>query len=354
MAFLSIPGVAIRGLAACIPPPLGADENRAYPLLPAGDIEKLISTIGVERKRMADAATCSSDLCFVAAERLISDLRWNREEIGYLVFVTQTPDYITPATACILQQRLRLSVECMAFDINLGCSGWVYGLSVLSSLVSHGKGKGLLLAGDTISKFISKEDKSTWPLFGDAGSATALEYADDSPGIKFHLASDGEGMRAIWIRDGGYRHPASDASFVPRTFDEGIRHNDLQLVLDGMSVFSFGISRAPESVNQLLGHFDIDREAVDYYTFHQANLFMNEKIRKKLKLPAEKVPYSLRNFGNTSCATIPLTLVSELQGRLVSSKLTHVGCAFGVGLSWGSAYFETDHIVCPELIDYEL
>lgn len=352
MSYISIPQVSIRGISACVPPPTGLDENHNYPFLSKADIEKLISTIGVERKRVADTATCTSDLCFAAAERLIQELNWRKEEIGYLVFVTQTPDYITPATACILQHRLKLNPGCMAFDINLGCSGWVYGLSVLSSLVSHGKSKGLLLAGDTLSKFISKEDKSTWPLFGDAGSATAVEYAECASGFKFQLATDGEGMQAIWIRDGGYRHPVSDHSFVPRTFDDGIRHNDLQLVLDGMSVFSFGLSRAPESVSQLLGHFDIDKESVDFYTFHQANLFMNEKIRKKLKLPAEKVPYSLRNFGNTSSATIPLTLVSELRDRLVSARLTHVGCAFGVGLSWGSVYFETDHIGCPQLIEY--
>lgn len=353
MAFLSIPHIVIRGIAACVPPPSGIDENDKYPL-PAEDVEKLISTIGVERKRVSGKTTCCSDLCLAAAERLISDLGWQKAEIEYLVFVSQTPDYITPATACVLQHRLGLGVGCMAFDVNLGCSGWVYGLSVLSALVAQGRGKGLILAGDTLSKFISKEDKSTWPLFGDAGSATAVEYAEGEPGFKFHLASDGDGQKAIWIKDGGYRHPVSEESFVSRTFGNGICHNDLQLVLDGMSVFSFGISRAPESVNQLLEHFEIDKETVDFYTFHQANLFMNEKIRKKLRLPMEKVPYSLRNFGNTSGATIPLTLVSELNRRLSSSRSTHIGCAFGVGLSWGSVYFETDHIVCPELVEYEL
>jgi 3-oxoacyl-[acyl-carrier-protein] synthase-3 len=231
---------------------------------------------------------------------------------------------------------------------------WVYGLSVISSLLSHGgMKKGLLLAGDTILKFCSETDKSTYPLFGDAGTVTALEYTGNTDDhIDFTFNSDGDGSEVIMIKDGGFRNPVSEKSFVKETISEGIERSDLDLILDGMDVFSFGISKAPESVKNLTSHFSIELDSVDYFTFHQANKFMNEKIRKKLKLPENKVPYSLRDFGNTSCATIPLTLVTQLCKELIDKRLSHVACGFGVGLSWGSCYFTTDKIVCPELIEF--
>ena len=352
MAFLKIPNVAVRGISACVPKKI--NENLDYPMNDE-DRVKLISSIGVERKRIVDINTCTSDLCFKAAEKLIEELNWVKSEIDCLIFVTQTPDYILPATSCILQHRLGLSTECYAQDISSGCSGWVYGMSTISSIVFTGDGdirKALLLVGDTTSKLTSKEDKSTWPLFGDAGTATALEYVAGDEGPKFHLGTDGEDAEAIIIKDGGYRNYFSADSLKIVSYEEGISRTNLQVYLDGMNVFSFGISRGPQSVNKLLEYFGIDKDSIDYFTFHQANLYLNEKIRKKLKLESEKVPNSLKNFGNTSSATIPLTLVTELRENLKSKKLNHIGCAFGVGLSWGSVYFSTDHIVCPVMIEY--
>lgn len=308
MAFLNIPSVSIRGVVSCVPAKV--DNNRDYNL-PQEDIERFIDTVGVERKRIVDDDVCTSDLCVRAAERLISELGWDKNDISFLIFVTQTPDYITPATSCIIQHRLGLSNECFTQDISLGCSGWVYGLSTLASLVTLSRGKGLLLVGDTISKFISKEDKSTWMLFGDAGSATAVEYDETSMGFQFHLASDGEGYETIMIRDGGYRNPVTNDSLTMESFGAGISHNRLQLVLDGMNVFTFGISKAPKSIKSLIEHFNIDPATIKQYFFHQANMLMNEKIRSKLKLTPEQVPYSLRQYGNTSCATIPLTMCTS-------------------------------------------
>jgi len=352
MAYLSIPNVVVRGISACVPQII--DDNSHYPIS-KDDRLKLISTIGVERKRRVDDVTCTSDLCFKASEKLIEDLNWGKSEIDCLIFVTQTPDYILPATSCILQNRLGLSTECYTMDISLGCSGWVYGMSTIASLMSSAHGnfrKALLLVGDTMSKTISIEDKSTWPLFGDAGTVTALEYVEGNEELKFHLATDGDGADSIIVRDGGFRNKFSVDSLKMIKYEEGITRTNLSCFLDGMDVFSFAISKAPQSVNKLIDKYNIDKDSIDYFTFHQANLFLNEKIRKKLKLESEKVPYSLKNFGNTSSATIPLTLVTELRDELISKKLNHIGCAFGVGLSWGSVYFVTDHIICPELIEY--
>ncbi|WP_455665227.1 ketoacyl-ACP synthase III [Phocaeicola sp.] len=352
MAFLHTTNLSIKGIAACVPKMV--EENRESSVFHSTEeCEKFIQTTGIERRRRAADSICTSDLCLAAAEKLLIDLKWQKETVDCLIFVTQTPDYILPATSCILQNKLGLNEDCYTLDISLGCSGWVYGLSVLSSLLTSGMMKrGILLCGDTTLKPTSSLDKSAWPLFGDAGTATAIEYDTDSPmGFQFHLATDGSGYKAIIIPDGGYRNQVNASSFNVYKQEDGIARNRLQTILNGMDVFSFGISKAPQSINKLLEHINKDKCDVDYFLFHQANLFMNEKIRKKLKLKEIQVPYSLKDYGNTSSATIPLTLVTQLQSILQKTKLSHVGCGFGVGLSWGSVYFETEKIVCPNLIE---
>ena len=351
MAFLNIKNVVIRGISACVPACI--DENRNFTLLSNEEISRLIPTIGIERRRVSDVDVCASDLCYKAAEKLLLDLNWNKEEIDCLVFVSPAPDYKSPATSCILQDRLGLSKECCALDITHGCSGWIYGLSTITSLMSSGGlRKGILLAGDTSTKACSREDKSTWPLFGDAGTATALEFKPGSGMIKFHLATDGSGYQAIIIPDGGARNPVTEESMKMVQKDDGVLKNRMQLSMDGMDVFSFSMAEAPRSVNALLKKYDINEANIDCFVFHQANLFMNEKIRRKLKILPEKVPYSLKDFGNTSTASIPLTLVTQKGKDLRENGMTIVGCAFGVGLSWGSVCFSTNRIVCPELIEY--
>ena len=349
MAFLNIPNVKLAGLAACVP---ATSEDNFSAGLSTEDAEKLIKSTGIERRRISSPEICTSDLCFHAAEKLIQDLGWDKSEIGALIFVTQTPDYILPATAPILQHRLGLGTDCLSLDISLGCSGYVYGMSTLSSIMSSGLvKKGLLLVGDTISRICSKTDKSTYPLFGDAGTATALVYDNTAKPIVSALFSDGKGYEAIIINDGGYRSEFSAASLEVKEIENGISRNAAHLQLDGMDVFSFGISQAPDSVNKLLQHIGKTSDSIDYFIFHQANKFMNEKIRKKLGLEPEKVPYTLKDFGNTSSATIPLTLVHELGKQLTTQDLKLVLCGFGVGLSWGSIYIETSNIVCSELIE---
>lgn len=350
MAAFSIRNVAIKGIAACVPHTIS--ENKSLAVFGEEGADDFMKSTGIERRHIVSENVCTSDLCYEASELLLKDLKWSKDSIDCLIFVTQTPDYVLPATSCVLQNKIGLATNCYTLDISLGCSGWVYGMSVLSALLSLGGMKrGLLLAGDTISKICSVKDKSTYPLFGDAGTVTALEYSkDENEKLHFRMNTNGECSEAIHIPDGGYRNQVSLSSFIEKKQKEGIVSNSLQIVLDGMDVFSFGISKAPESVNQLITDFGLDKEKIDYFLFHQANLFMNEKIRKKLKLPERKVPYSLKNFGNTSSATIPLTMVTQLQSFLKEKKLSFLGCGFGVGLSWGSIYFNTDHIVCPDLI----
>jgi 3-oxoacyl-[acyl-carrier-protein] synthase-3 len=352
MAFLQIPNVAIKGVSACVP--ANKEENSAIKNIPGPDLEKLIKITGVERRHIINKGTCTSDLCFRAAEKLIKELDWDKSEIEGLIFVSQTPDFILPATSGILQNRLGLSTDCFTIDISLGCSGFVYGLSTIASYMQSGMiKKALLLAGDTSSMTCSMEDKSSYPLFGDAGTATALEFCAGEEGLKFHLGSDGSGYNAIIINDGGYRNPFNAQSMTVNSISEGISRNNLQLSLDGMDVFSFGISKAPETVNSLISKFSIDKEKIDYFYFHQANLMMNERIRKKLQLPDEKVPLSLKNFGNTSSASIPLTMVTETAARLKNGEKSIIACGFGVGLSWASVLCKTSNLIVPELIYHE-
>lgn len=346
MAFLTIPNVKIVGLSATVPA-LQMD-NLEDPLVPDG--EKVLKNTGIRFRHIASGNMCASDLCEDAAKRLLDKLSWESEEIDCLIFVRQTPDYLLPATATILQEKLGLSSQCFALDIAMGCSGYIYGLSTISALMQSGNfKKGLLLVGDTISRTCSPTDKSTYPLFGDAGTATALEFQEGASPILFSVGTDGSGKDAIIVNDGGFRHPMSDESRVRVQIEEGIERAPSDLVLEGMDVFSFGISKGPQSVNELVEHFAIEKEEVDLFIFHQANLFMNEKIRKKLKIAEEKVPYCLSKFANTSSATIPLTLISECAEALESTSQKIVACGFGVGLSWGSAYFETSNLVIPKI-----
>lgn len=353
MAFSRIRNAEIRGISACVP--CRIIENSSLEIFPSEeDFKRFYATTGIRRRRVADAGTTSADLCLAAANRLLDALAWDREEIDCLIFVSQTPDYILPATACVLQERLGLEQSCAAFDISLGCSGWVYGLSVASSMVSSGGfRKALLLVGDTVTKTKSPQDPATFPLFGDAGTATALEFVAAAPDMYFDLHTDGVNAGAIMIRDGGFRHPFSADSLVAEKKPDGGIRNNLQSYLDGASVFSFGISKPPRSVRFLLEKSGVPAEEISAFFVHQANRMMNEKIRKKCGIPEEKYPYILENFGNTSSTSIPLSFVigDKMGGGYSFGRKKFVGCGFGVGLSWGSVLFETENVCCPELLE---
>jgi 3-oxoacyl-[acyl-carrier-protein] synthase-3 len=351
MAFHQIKNVQIEGITVCVPAKI--EENSSLSIFETHEeYERFVSTTGIERRHIVSKGMCSSDLCFEAALSLLNDLNWDTDEIDCLIFVSQTPDYKLPATSCVLQGRLGLSKSCMAFDISLGCSGWVYGMTTISALLSSGSiKKGLLLVGDTVTITKSNLDKSTYPLFGDAGSATAITYSEGALGIKSCLFTDGNNYDAIIIEDGGARNPVTLASFEMINYENGIVRSKLHSILDGSSVFIFGISKAPQCVKDLIDHFEIDKEKIDYFIFHQANMLMNEKIRTKLKLPVEKVPYILKDYGNTSSTSIPLTMVCTLSKEIKNNKLDFLACGFGVGLSWGAISFETSHLKSCKLIE---
>ncbi len=351
MGLTTIPNISIKAIAACVPKK--EESNFDYSLLTESEQKLLVKTTGIEKRRVASESLCTSDMCFESAEKIIEELNINRAEIDVLILVSQTIDYFLPATSIILQDRLKLSKNTVAFDIVLGCSGYVYGLSVISSLMSSGNfKKGLLLVGDKSTFSLSKEDKSTYPLFGDAGTATYLEYDPEAIPIDFNLQSDGSGYDAIIIPDGATRSPWTPESDEMIDLGVGIKRSKRNLWLDGIEVFNFSLREAPPNVKELLSYNNTDIEDYDYYLFHQANKLMNESIRKKLKITPEKVPYSLQNFGNTSSGSIPLTMVTELGDKL--GKPTNLLLsAFGVGLSWASAAIKNAEIKCLPLIEVD-
>ncbi|MGL4599089.1 MAG: 3-oxoacyl-ACP synthase III family protein [Bacteroidia bacterium] len=349
MAQFVVTGSRLCGVAAAVP--TAKQHNSDYNQITEQERNMLIKTTGIATRHIAPAGMATSDLCFHAAEKLIAELHWNKDEIDLLIFVSQSPDYFLPATSIVLQARLGLPKTTAAFDMSLGCSGYIYGLSTLTSMMaSGGFRKALLLAGDISTAGITPNDKSTWPLFGDAGTASAFCY-DPNAKTYINLQSDGTGFEAIIIPDGGLRNPISENTFVEEETDKGIVRHRRNLWLNGLDVFNFSIREAPPSITSVLNQAQRTQEETDFFIFHQANKLILETIRKKLKIPAEKVPYSLTQFGNTSSASIPLTMTTL--GEEASGHKRWVLSGFGVGLSWGSALLETNQLLCLPILEIE-
>lgn len=352
MAYVNIPNVRVVGISAGVPKRVINNLDVPYRISEDYDNKDFVATTGVIERHVSTNIT-TSDLCYAAAEQLISDLEWDKNEIDALIIVSQTLDYILPATSCILQDKLGLSKECYTLDIQLGCSGWVYGMSSIASLMQNRCiKKALLMAGDAAPHVRVPEEK--WDaLFGHAGTVTALEYEENTEGIKGHFGTDGSGYDAIIIPDGGSRNPFSIESITEEEEFEGKFYNRLENRMNGMDVFSFGISTAPKSIKRLAQKYEYDYLDSDYFLFHQANKKMIDMIVRKLKLPLEKVPDGMRNFGNTSSASIPLAIVTELGDKINKGHHILTCCGFGVGLSWGTIRFAVDDLVVSKLVEIE-
>ena len=338
MAILTYKNIGITALAACVPSRVIDNYHYDLDIWPEEEVKKVVDKVGISERRFADENTCSSDLCFAAAERLFADNSIDRSEIDLLVFVSQTPDYRMPATSILLQHRLGLPMSTIAFDINLGCSGWVYGLSIVYSLMQQmGLRKALLLDGETRSKVYSRRDRRSAFIFGDAGTAALIERGEQFGESHFSLNSDGSRGDLIMIPGGGYRNMSSAETLREKVVDEyGNIRSDEQGYMDGANVFNFVIVEIPKDIKRLFNETGEDIQTMDYYIFHQANNFINSFIAKKMKLDSNKIPSCIAKFGNTSSASVPLTIVSELNGNLNGSKKLMLS-AFGVGMAWATA-----------------
>lgn len=338
MAIIKYNNVGIKAMAAAVPAHVINNYQYGLDFFEEEDVKKIVDKVGVYERRFVDENTCSSDLCYAAAKKLIQDNDIDCKEIDLLVFLSQTPDYRMPATCYLLQDRLGLPKTTMAFDINLGCAGFEYGLSVVYAFMEKNDfRKALFLNGETRSKVYSPKDRRTAFIFGDAGVAALIERDDKYGESCFSLNSDGSRADLIMIKGGGYRTMSSMETLEEKIVDEyGNRRTDENGYMKGADVFNFVIVEIPKDIKRLMAATGEDLQSMDYYVFHQANSFINNYIAKKMKLDEGKIPWTIQKYGNTSSVSVPLTIVSELKDKLNGHKKLLMS-AFGVGMSWATA-----------------
>lgn len=335
MPLLKYSNAKISAISCCVP----KNELDNLQLEEYGTIEerkKYIETTNVRFRRVADDNTTASDLCYHAADKLLIDVGINRDSIDALILVTQTPDYFLPPSSIILQNRLKLSTSIIAFDVNLGCSGYVNGLNIAYSFLQNENiNRVLFLCGDTLNKLTSLKDKTSGYLFGDAGSATLIDKCQNSDSY-FSLNSDGSESNILLAEHGAFRN-----------FNQWKRP---ELKMDGMGVFNFTISKIPKDVKKLLCFANSSVDEIDSVVYHQANKFINDFISKKIKVNSEKTPFSMYEFGNTSSASIPLTIINTYKDGVEYPKRTILS-GFGVGLSWAHCLMDLENIKISEIVE---
>ncbi len=338
MAILTYKNVGITALSACVPSRVIDNYHYDLDFWPEEEVRKVVDKVGVFERRFANDNTCASDLCFAAAERLICDNNIEKSEIDLLVFLSQTPDYRMPATSILLQERLGLSMSTMAFDISLGCSGFISALSIVYAMMQNqGFHKALILDGETRSKVYSRKDRREAFIFGDAGVAALIERDEKFGESHFSLNSDGSRGDLIMIKGGGYRNMSSVETLKEKVVDEyGNIRTDENGYMNGADVFNFVIEEVPKDIKRLIADSGEDIQKMDYYVFHQANAFINNYIAKKMKLDKERIPWTIQKYGNTSSVSVPLTIVSELKDKMHGTKKLMLS-AFGVGMAWATA-----------------
>jgi 3-oxoacyl-[acyl-carrier-protein] synthase-3 len=341
----TIAGVQIRGISAAVPETVTGVEHLVarYGQEAA---EKMVASSGVVRHRNVKPGQTTADLCELATRALLRDLNWDPKSVDVLLMVSQTFDHYAPATSCILHGKLGLAKTAACFDVSLGCSGWTYALWMGASFLNSGCKRVLILAGDTAGNISPFDNYAS--LAGDAGTATALER--DDVGI-FHCdtGSDGTGWKSLWTPAGGFRLRNSEATREFHDCDDGIRRADDHMHMNGPDVFAFTIREVPPMVDRTLALSGWAKADLDAFVLHQANKFMLDYLAKRMKLPTNKVPFSLQEFGNTSSASIPLTIQHALRGRLRGGRMKLLLAGFGVGLSWGAVAAEVGPLVIPEL-----
>jgi len=333
MALIKFKNVGIKSVSACVPKNIEKNKSLSY-LFTNKELQEVIKSTGISERRIASESICASDLCYKAADNLLNNMDIDRKTIDMLIFMSQAPDYKIPATSPHLQYRLGLPKTTATIDITHSCSGYVYSLSTAFSFVTQdGINRVLLLDGETFSKYISKKDKINIPLYGDAGTATLIEKGNFGHSY-FSLNSDGSGVDVLKIDAGGARNPTSLLNINEVELEDGNFRSPHQLYMDGMEVFNFTMMNVPKDIKKILKFACLNFYDIDKVVFHQANKLMTDFFSKKLKILSKKVPYSIDRFGNTSSASIPLTIVSELKTKQNNNVILS---GFGAGLSWGTA-----------------
>ncbi len=315
-------------------------------------LKRLKRTIGLETRFVVDSSVCTSDLCFQSAEAIFDSGKIKKDEIDAVLFVTQSPDYRAPSTAIIMQDRLKLNTDVIAYDINLGCSGFVYGLYTAFSMVNSGLGKVLLLVGD-VNHYFTQSDKSFTPLMGDAGSAIVVEKMNTEDSF-FVMHSDGSGYNHLIIPDGGARNECTKESMKPILQDDGCIRRGCDLYMNGAEVFNFAVKTVPKLIDELFEYGSFDKNNVDYFVLHQANSYILKNISNSLGLDEGKLPFQTGLiYGNQNSASIPGTINAFLSEQYSEKSLTSVFAGFGIGLSWAACKVNTNNIYSPKVQLYK-
>src|SRR5436190_7458115 len=333
---------AIKAIKSFLPEQKLTNEQLAQQF---GDwhASQILSKTGVAVRGVAGPNETASDLGVKAAQRLFASGACSPDEIEFLIFCTQSPDYFTPTTACVMQDALGLPTSCGAIDINQGCSGYIYGLALAKSLIEAGTAKTVLLVtADTYMKFINRRDRSLLTLFGDGAAATLMRSVDSERELvgPFVLGSDGRGANQIIVKAGGLRCRSSAETAIEKEDSAGNWRSDENLFMDGADVFSFALRTVPPTLQQLLEKSGMKLEEIDFIIPHQANKFVLERLRAKLKFPAEKFWIDMEDSGNTVSSTIPIALEKALQQQRIKTGDRVALVGFGVGYSWGATMIE--------------
>lgn len=330
---------AIRGIASHLPEHCltSSDLAAEFPDWPVAKIE---AKTGIAVRHIAAPGECASDLAVSAARKLFAQGVCAPADIDYILLCTQSPDYFLPTTACLIQDRLHIPCTAGALDFNLGCSGYVYGLGLAQGLIETGQASHVLfLTAETYSKFLHPQDKSVRTIFGDGATATLIAAVpDERPFLgPYVLGSDGRGAPNLIVPTGGMRCPRTAESAIPHADDDGnIRSGD-NLFMAGAEIFNFTLSVVSKTVNELLQRAGKKLDDIDLFVFHQANQYMLDHLRKRLKIPRERFYVAMRDCGNTVSSTIPLALErAHGEGLLRPGNLVML-VGFGVGYSWGAA-----------------
>ncbi len=351
MALLSFKGLGISAIAACVPSHKVINRE-VTEYFSSEVVSSIVDGTKVYERRQVESNICASDLAVAAAERLFLDNNIDKDDIDALIFVSQTPDYRMPATAFLIQKRLGLSEHVFAFDINLACAGFVQGLCLSYSLLSNnGISKVLLLNGETRTRVYSKKDRRGAFLFGDAAGAAIIERSDMYGYSHFSIGSDGGFADLVMIPGGGYRNPSSSETLKEKIADsDGNIRCDEHSHMAGEDVASLFIRVMPKHIKSLLESTNTSMDSIDYFILHEGSNFLASFIKKKLKLPEDKTPSILSKYGNTSSASIPLNIVSELNSKLMGEKRLLL-TALGAGMTWATAILDTKDMKVSDMVE---
>lgn len=321
----------IKGISYFLPEEVLTNEDLSN-IFPEWNVEKISSKVGISKRFVSSSNQTALDMAESAAQKLFGENNIDKSSIDFILYCTQSPDYFLPTSACILQDRLGLATECGALDFNLGCSGYVYGLALAKGLISSGVARNILfVTSETYSKYLHPQDKRNRSIFGDAASATLISTDGFAEILNFDLGTDGSGAENLIVKTGAAKNKEKAEDLLIDEHQDP--HSSDYLFMEGSEIFTFTLQRVPELVNNVLETNNLKKEDINLYVFHQANKYMLEHLRKKLKIAPEQFYIYMENVGNTVSSTIPIALCEASKEKKLFGNIVLAG--FGVGYSWG-------------------